>query len=612
MLKKEMYTMFKRGEVKPAGWLKRQLRIQADGLAGNLDKVWPDVRDSKWIGGDREGWERVPYWLDGFIPLAWLLDDADMKQRAKAYMDAIIAGQEEDGWICPCTREERRGYDLWGGILIAKVLAMYADLADSAEAAEALYKLLHNMWVFTRHHTLHNWAMMRWFEALIPIFWMYQRQPEDWLLSLARRLKQQGFDYDGLFAPFRGQTPQRLWTYETHVVNLSMAIKQGALMSLLDGGDADEFADRMLGELLHHHGMPVGHFAGDECLAGDKPNRGTELCGIVEAMYAYEWLLSISGNPKWGDALEKLAYNALPATITEDMWAHQYDQQTNQVRCERLPEGHVIFGTNGPESHLFGLEPNFGCCTANFGQGWPKFAMSLFMKSEKGLVSTALAPGSVTTDVNGVRVSIALDTDYPFSDTLRYTVDTASPAAFELMIRIPSGMRSASVNGAPAAPGAFFKIEKTWSGTETIEVALEPDLRIEPRPRDMGVLWRGQVLYAVEIGEQWTKKEYTAQDVERKFPYCDYEVSPLTPWNYAFSGQQAFTFKQNAIGAYPFGKAPAPAEITANLVPVPWEEEHGVCTAEPASRVPSGTIKKVRMIPYGCARLRMTEMPVLE
>ena len=42
------------------------------------------------------------------------------------------------------------------------------DLADSAEAAEALYKLLHNMWVFTRHHTLHNWAMMRWFEALIP------------------------------------------------------------------------------------------------------------------------------------------------------------------------------------------------------------------------------------------------------------------------------------------------------------------------------------------------------------------------------------------------------------------------------------------------------------
>ena len=65
MLNKPAFQFFTKGEIKPEGWLKRQLRIQADGLSGNLDKVWPDVRDSRWIGGDREGWERVPYWLDG-------------------------------------------------------------------------------------------------------------------------------------------------------------------------------------------------------------------------------------------------------------------------------------------------------------------------------------------------------------------------------------------------------------------------------------------------------------------------------------------------------------------------------------------------------------------
>ena len=64
---------FKPSELKPAGWLRRELEVQAEGLSGNLDKIWPDVRDSRWIGGDREGWERVPYWLDGFIPLAYLL-----------------------------------------------------------------------------------------------------------------------------------------------------------------------------------------------------------------------------------------------------------------------------------------------------------------------------------------------------------------------------------------------------------------------------------------------------------------------------------------------------------------------------------------------------------
>ena len=75
MLRPLHYTPFTARELKPAGWLKKQLEIQAAGLSGHLDQVWPDIRDSRWIGGDKDGWERVPYWLDGFVPLAWLLED---------------------------------------------------------------------------------------------------------------------------------------------------------------------------------------------------------------------------------------------------------------------------------------------------------------------------------------------------------------------------------------------------------------------------------------------------------------------------------------------------------------------------------------------------------
>ena len=83
MLEKMQYSFYTTQELKPAGWLKEQLRTQASGLCGNLDKVWRDVRDSAWIGGESDGWERVPYWLDGFIPMAYLLEDADMIRRAK-------------------------------------------------------------------------------------------------------------------------------------------------------------------------------------------------------------------------------------------------------------------------------------------------------------------------------------------------------------------------------------------------------------------------------------------------------------------------------------------------------------------------------------------------
>ena len=95
------FQFLKAHNLSPQGWLKNQLELQANGLHGNLDKIWPDVKESKWIGGDKEGWERLPYFLDGFIPLAYLLNDQDMIARAKKYIDCILNGQHEDGCFYP-------------------------------------------------------------------------------------------------------------------------------------------------------------------------------------------------------------------------------------------------------------------------------------------------------------------------------------------------------------------------------------------------------------------------------------------------------------------------------------------------------------------------------
>ena len=77
----------------------------------------------------------------------------------------------------------------------------------------------------------------------------------------------------------------------------------------------------------------TGVFTGDECLAGKRPTQGTELCAVVEYAYSLEVLLSIIGDPAFGDRLEKIVFNALPATFSPDMWSHQYDQQVNQIEC---------------------------------------------------------------------------------------------------------------------------------------------------------------------------------------------------------------------------------------------------------------------------------------
>lgn len=114
------------------------------------------------------------------------------------------------------------------------------------------------------------------------------------------------------------------------------------------------------------------------------------------------------------------------------------------------------------------------------------------------------------------------------------------------------------------------------------------------------------------IDERWEKLEYTRDGVERKFPYCDYEIYPQSPWNYGFTSDTHFAVKENPVSETPFSTQQPPMEITAMLAPVDWPLVDGVAAMEPRSRKAQGEPRPVRMIPYGCARLRMTEMPTVE
>ncbi len=605
------YQFFPAKELSPGGWLRRQLELQAQGLAGHLDEIWPDVRDSQWIGGDREGWERVPYWLDGFIPLAYLLRDPELVRRAGRYVDAILSAQREDGWICPCSEEQRGSYDVWAVFLIAKVLTVYHQCAGDERMEPAVYGILKNLRNHLNAHTLFGWGAARWYECLIPLYWLYERRPEKWMLELAHLLRIQGMDYDALYQilPMDAPKAHPHWSFHTHVVKTAMALKAGGLYSLLAGGDPEDSARRMLAVLEQKHGTVTGHFTGDECLAGNAPTQGTELCGVVEAMYSYEQLLALTGNSEWGDRLELLAFNALPAAVSPDMWAHQYDQLTNQIECSRIPGEAVHFTSNNGESHLFGLEPNFGCCTANFGQGWPKLALSAFLKGEGEIAIALLVPGTLSTRVQGIGVEIEVRTEYPFRDTARIEVRAEKPVRFPLSVRIPGLAAEARINGEPAGPGTFVPIVREWS-RDTLEVELSFGLQWKERPNGLTAVQRGPLVFALPIRAEWLRHEYVREGVERTFPYCDYELKPQEKWNYGFCSREA-QVKLRPMTDCPFSPEGAPVELVLPMAEIPWESAYGVCAREPDSRAPLEEPEEKRLIPYGCTNLRMTEMPML-
>jgi len=600
------WNFYTAAQLKPQGWLKRQLEIQAEGLGGNLDLVWPDIRDSAWIGGTAEGWERVPYWLDGFIPLAYLLNREDLKARAQKYIDAILAAQRPDGWLCPCPDEKIPTYDTWAVQLIAKTLTVYYDCTGDSRIPDVLYRMLKNYYDLLSGGTikLFRWGYYRWYECFISLNFLYERYPEEWICDLARILREQGADWPSFTDLWKH--PQNRILLETHIVNIGMMLKYEAVTHELLGEKYTDRAEYLYKILTAYNGTPVGTFTGDEHLGGLSPIHGTELCAVVEQMYSFEQLFAHTGDPKWLERLEPLAFNALPATISDDMWAHQYDQLSNQINCIRF-SGNPVFTSNSRNAHIFGLEPNYGCCTANFSQGWPKFALSAFMHRPGEVISAVPVPSELCT--NDCRIT--LETEYPFNNSFVYTVDAEK--AFTLRVRIPSFARNLTVNGEHAAADGMLTFSVAAGAHQVIRIAYDAEIRLIDRPHDLKTVKCGSLVFSLPIEYEKVMLEYTQNGVERKFPYCDYEYVGKSDWNYAYSDVE-FTLMRRGVGEVPFSSENPPVTVQATMTKIPWGTEpyfDTVCAKIPQSTVPMGEAETKELYPYGCAKLRMTEIPLI-
>ena len=618
------------GSIQPEGWLLRQLRTQAAGLTGHLDEFWPDIADSQWFGGKAEGWERAPYWLDGAIPLAWLIDDQPLKARITRHITYIVDHQRADGWYSPYPEDaQSKRYDMWAILLANKALAQYHDATGDPRVLDAISRSLRAMADGLDRTPLYDWGRFRWYEGLVPIFHVYERTGEPWLLDLARKLREQGIDFEALFRTedLAIPTPRRgLWKWTKHVVNTAMAAKASALSWRLDRRPADRaWANGMIAFLDKYHGQATGMFSGDECLSGRNPLQGTELCSVVEFMYSLEHLLSVFGDPAFGDRLERVAFNALPAAISPDMWSHQYDQQVNQVQCTVNPEHG--WSTNGADSNLFGLEPNYGCCTSNMHQGWPKFAAHLWMRTaDDGIAVAAYAPSRARFSPGGIAVETAIDTDYPFRERARLTVTAAAPARFPLVLRVPAWAEGASVEidgraPEPMTPGTLHRIEREWTGTTALTLHLPMTPRVSQGYNDAVVVERGPLVYALKLGEQWTR--VNASKPHRELPHGDFEVRPSTPWNYGLVASRdtvaGLTFEERPVGERPFSPEGAGMAATARARRLPsWKIERGWAGersssdgtwADPDRRAAPEPEEAVTLIPYGCTNIRITEFP---
>lgn len=210
-LEETKYAQLPLGAIRADGWLQEQLQKQARGLTGNLDDIYPQVMGSTnaWLGGDGDAWERGPYWIDGLLPLAYLLDDNDLKAKALKWVDAILDSQQEDGYMGPAEDYpfiyglQRGGtHDWWPKMVALKILQQYYMASGDARVIDCLtkyfrYQLKHLPETPLRHWS--DWGKARGADNLNIVYWLYNLTGEPWLLELGELIHSQTQDWTSDF-----------------------------------------------------------------------------------------------------------------------------------------------------------------------------------------------------------------------------------------------------------------------------------------------------------------------------------------------------------------------------------------------------------------------------
>lgn len=642
-LLRKPYMELPLGVIKPQGWLREMMERQRQGMSSRLDELYPEVMGPRngWLGGDGDQWERGPYWIDGLLPLAYIMDDARLKAKAQPWVEWALQSQREDGFFGPSQNyplepglQRNNSEDWWPRMVVLKILKQYYSATNDQRVIDFMTRYFRYQLKTLPEKPLGHWTFWAEYRAcdnLQIVYWLYNLTGDSFLLDLGKLLHLQSYDYMDMFV--NRDDLRRINTI--HCVNLAQGIKEPVIYYQQDSDEKYIHAVKQaFADIRQFHGQPQGMYGGDEALHGNNPTQGSELCSAVELMFSLEEMSQITGDIQFLDHLERIAFNALPTQISDDFNARQYFQQPNQVMITKSLHN---FDINHSETDLvYGLLAGYPCCTSNLHQGWPKFTQNLWYATvDGGLAALTYSPSEVEASVaDGILVAMTEETYYPMDGTVTFHLSIlekkVKSVVFPFHLRIPGWCKEAVVriNGETYKSypkGTIAVINRRWKTGDVVELSLPMTIELENWHENSVSVNRGPLVYALRIEEEWRQKTFQPKDI-----YGDtyWEVYPKSKWNYGLLDTRNINpdeyFKvtvdtEKMKSDYPWTLHDAPIRIEVKAKEIPfWKLYNDMAGPLPYSwmiygpgtkNVPEETIT---LIPYGCTTLRISEFPVIE
>ncbi len=617
------------GSIHPTGWIGKYLSLQRDGLTGHLNEIsaWLSKADNAWLtaGGDH-GWEEVPYWLRGYGDLAYILRDRDLQKETRFWVEAVLKSQKEDGSFGPINISDGKP-ELWAHFIMLNVLQSYYEYSGDKRVIPFMTRFFKWELSIPDDKFLKDyWENSRGGDNMMSVLWLYNITGDEFLLDLASKIHHHTAD----------------WCQEStlpnwHNVNIAQGFREPATYFSLTGDSAylkKAYDDQFLVRRIFGQ-VPGGMFGADENarMGYVDPRQGVELCGMVEQMASDEYMLRLTGDPYWAANCEDVAFNTYPAAVMPDFKALRYITAPNMIVSDSKNH-HPSIDNSGP---FLSMNPfSSRCCQHNHSQGWPYYSENLVYATPDNGAAIAFY-GACRADMrvaDGQKIRVIEDTQYPFDEQIRISLQMKGKVEFPFYLRIPRWTENptVSVNGDAVQiyPGnkKYLRMNRVWKDGDVITLRFPMSIQIRHWPTNQNSVSvnYGPLTFSLKIKERYVRRnseENALSDSQwqkgvdaSKWPA--YDIYADSPWNYALdlnTHQQLTDMKivrkplQN--DELPFTQENVPIKIQTKGYRIPsWKTTlDGMCGVLPEENAPRLQPETITLIPMGAARLRISAFP---